>query len=279
MKNFSRVDLAALMRKNHPQIAEGDAYIIKRVKKYCQRLGQPVRLLDVGCGTGYFASKLVKLVPNIELIATEEEPEIVVKLQHRLANTNVKVFNRPFEEWNEPVDIILSWGSHHHLSPNYLTHAKQVLKKDGILILGDEFCPDYCNETDAIRIANAEPIYIANGYILTNITEVENYKRSGEIPVMALELERRRQQALWVWYRYVVDFAMERNCIEVAIDELRATYNDLMTGSNDEHKMSPLITEQQFKLSGWRQLSKKCLGPVDVPQLQSFVIYELEHQS
>lgn len=279
MGNFPEVDLAALMRKNHPQIAEGDAYIIQLLKKHTQRLGQPVRLLDVGCGTGYFASKLVKLIPEIELIAAEEEPDLVINLEHRLANTNAKVFNRPFEEWNEPVDIILCWGSYHHLPPNYLNHAKQVLKKDGVLILGDEFCPDYCNEADAVRIAKAELIYIANGYILTNTAEVENYKRSGEIPIVALELEQRRQQALWIWYRYVVDYAMERNCVEVAIDELRATYNDLMTGSNNEHKMSPLIAEQQLKLAGWRQLSKKCFGPVDAPQLQSFVIYELEHQS
>ncbi|MEQ9486827.1 class I SAM-dependent methyltransferase [Coleofasciculus sp. F4-SAH-05] len=278
MVNFAEGDIAKLMRKGHPQIAEGDTYIMRLVKQHCQRLEPPVRLLDVGCGTGYFASRLLKQFSEIELIAAEAEPDIVVKLERRLANTNAKVFNCPFEEWNEPVDIILSWGAHHHLPSNYLIHAKQVLKKDGVFIVGDEFCPDYCDETDAVRIANAELIYIANGYILTTAAEVENYKRSGEIPPVALEFERRRQQALWIWYRYVVDYAMERNCIEVAIDELRATYNDLMTGSGDEHKMSPRIAEQEFKLGGWRQLSKKSLGSANAPEFQSFVVYELEHQ-
>ncbi|MDY6805214.1 MAG: class I SAM-dependent methyltransferase [Cyanobacteriota bacterium] len=269
------VDLAALMRKGHPQIAQGDAYIIKLIKQHCQRLERPVRILDVGPGTGYFASKLLQSIPDVELIAAEEEPLVFVKLKRRLANTNAKVFDGPFEEWNEPVDIIISWGSHHHLPPNYLTHAKQVLKKDGVLILGDEFCPDYSDEADAARIANAELIYIANGYILTSAAEVEDYKRSLEIPPAALEFERRRQQALWIWYRYVVDCAMERNCIEVALDELRATYNDLMTGFGNEHKMSPPIAEKQFKLSGWRQLSKKSLAPADKPEFQSFFVYEL----
>lgn len=276
-RKYTEVDIATLMRKGHPQIAEGDAYIIKLIKQQCQRLGQPVRILDVGCGTGYFASKLVKNFPEIELIAVEEEPDIFVKLKHRLADTNAQVFNSPFEDWNEPVDIILSWGTHHHLPPNYLTHALQVLKKDGVLILGDEFCPDYCDEADKARIANAELIYIANGYILTNAAEVEEYQRSGEIPAIALKFEWHRQQALWIWYRYVVDYAMARNCIEVAIDELRATHNDLMTGFGNEHKMSPVIAEQGFKLCGWRQLSKKSLGPADIPEFQSFVVYELGH--
>ncbi|NEP39819.1 MAG: class I SAM-dependent methyltransferase, partial [Okeania sp. SIO2H7] len=273
--NSTEVDIAALMRKGHPQIAQGDAYIIKLIRQHCQRLGRSFRILDVGCGTGYFASKLLKSLPDLELIVAEEEPDVVVKLKHRLADTKATVFDRPFEEWNEYVDIIISWGSHHHLPPNYLTHAKQVLKKDGVLILGDEFCPDYSNEADALRIANAKLIYIANGYILTSAAEVEDYKRSGEIPHVALEFERHRQQALWIWYRYVVDCAMERNCIEVAIDELRATYNDLMTGFGNEHKMSPLIVEQEFKLCGWQQLSKKSLGPADKPEFQSFFVYEL----
>ncbi|WP_264196572.1 hypothetical protein [Microseira wollei] len=39
--------------------------------------------------------------------------------------------------------------------------------------------------------------------------------------------------------------------------------------------MSPLIAEQEFKLCGFQQISKKSLGPVDAPQYQSFFVYEL----
>jgi SAM-dependent methyltransferase len=269
------VDLAAQMRKGHPQIPEGDAYIIKLVKQHCQRLGRSLRVFDVGCGSGYFASKLLKRIPDIELIANETEPDVIDKLQRRLADTNAIIFDRPFEEWNEPVDIVLSWGAHHHLPKNYLAHAKKILKQDGVIILGDEFCPEYCKGVQANRIANAEQIYIANGYILTTAAEVESYERSQQISSMALDLERSRQQALWTWYRYVVDYAMERNCIEVAIDELRATHDDLITDLGDEHKMSPLIAEQEIELSNLRQLSKKPFGSPDTPEYQSFVVYEL----
>lgn len=269
------VDVAAQMRKGHPQIPEGDAYITKLVKQHCQRLGRPVRVFDVGSGSGYFASKLITRLPEIELIVNEDEPHVISKLQRRLANAQAQIFDRPFTEWTEPVDIILSWGAHHHLPKNYLAHAKQVLRKDGVVILGDEFCPDYCDPAHAARISNAEQIYIANGYILTTAAEVEAYQKERYIPPVAYDLERRRQKALWTWYRYVVDYAMDRNCLAVVIDELRATHDDLITEFGDEHKMSPLIAEQEFKLCGFQQISKKSLGPAGAPQYQSFFVYEL----
>jgi SAM-dependent methyltransferase len=270
------IDIAAQMRKGHPQIPEGDAYIIRLIKQHSQKLGRPIRVFDVGCGTGYFASKLAKRLPEIELIANEDEPEITAKLERRLANdANAKVFSGSFEDWHENVDIVLSWGAHHHLPKNYLSHAKHILHQDGVIIVGDEFCPEYCENHHAKRIANAELIHIANGYILTTAEEVENYQQTGQIPEAALDLERRRQQALWTWYRYVVDYAMDRNCIGVAIEELRATHDDLITGLGIEHKMSPLIVEQEFRLGNFRQISKKVFGPSYAPEYQSFVIYEL----
>ncbi|WP_166482734.1 class I SAM-dependent methyltransferase [Scytonema sp. UIC 10036] len=270
------IDVAAQMRKGHPQIPEGDAYIIRLIKQYSQKMGRPIRVFDVGCGTGYFASKLAKRLPEIELIANEDEPQIAAKLERRLAtDANARVFSGSFEEWNETVDIVLSWGAHHHLPKNYLSHAKQILHQDGIIIVGDEFCPEYCENHHEKRIANAELLYIANGYVLTTAEEVENYQQTGHIPEAALDLERRRQQALWTWYKYVVDFAMDRNCVGVAIDELRATHDDLITGLGIEHKMSPLIVEQEFRLGNFRQISKKVFGPSYAPEYQSFVIYEL----
>ncbi|NEP38965.1 MAG: hypothetical protein F6K35_06750, partial [Okeania sp. SIO2H7] len=41
--NSTEVDIAALMRKGHPQIAQGDAYIIKLIRQHCQRLGRSFR--------------------------------------------------------------------------------------------------------------------------------------------------------------------------------------------------------------------------------------------
>ena len=270
----NQVDVSALMRRGHPQIPNGDQYILKLVKEHCQRLGRPARILDLCCGSGYFAAKLIKKLPDLELIANEDELELIPHLQNRLGNTNAKIFPHPFTEWNEPLDIVISWGSFHHLPRHYLDHAKKVLGSDGILILGDEFCPEYCDVTHAERINQAEIIHIADGYVLTNTSEVETYQKENRLSPMAIDLEKRRQQALWIWYRYVVDFAMAKNCLEVATYELRAAHDDLLTNEGEEHKMSPLIAEQELKLMGFKQLSKQSFCSDDTPELQSFFVYE-----
>ena len=269
-----QVDVSKLMRRGHPQIANGDQYIINLVQQYAKGLERPVRVLDLCCGSGYLASKLVKKVPAIELIANEDESDLIPHLQTRLENTGVQIFPHSFLDWQEPLDIIISWGSFHHLPRTYLEHAKQLLRPEGILILGDEFCPEYCDDAHRERIINAEVIEIAQGYILTTAAEVEAYKREKSLPPMALELELKRQQALWIWYRYVVDFAMAKNCLEVATYELKAAHDDLLTGEGEEHKMSPLIAEQELKLLGFRKLSQKSLGSVEFPEYQSFFVYE-----
>ena len=46
--------------------------------------------------------------------------------------------------------------SHHHLPNTYLEHIRGVLGPDGVLIIGDEFCPEYCTPADAKRLAKAE---------------------------------------------------------------------------------------------------------------------------
>lgn len=269
-----QVDVSKLMRRGHPQIAQGDQYIINLVQQYAEGLERPVRVLDLCCGSGYLASKLVQKVPTIELIANEDESDLIPDLETRLEGTGVQIFPNSFLDWQEPLDIIISWGSFHHLPRIYIEHAKKVLRPEGILILGDEFCPEYCDGTHKERIISAETVEIADGYVLTTTAEVEAYQREQLLPSMALELELKRQQALWIWYRYVVDFAMAKNCLGVATYELKAAHDDLLTGEGEEHKMSPLIAEQELKLLGFSQKSQMSLGPVEIPEYQSFVVYE-----
>lgn len=267
------VDITEVMRKGHPFIHEGDEYIIALVEQHCQRLGRSVRVLEIGCGTGVFSEMLAERVSGAKVVANEPDPSVVPLAQHRLASSSAELFLGQFEEWTEPLDIFISWGAHHHLPKHYLDHAKHLLSPDGIVILGDEFCPEYCNVEDTAKIAKAEVIHIADGLVLTSTEEVELYHKEGRVPQRVLDLEQRRQRMLWNWYKYVIDYAMNHGYMNVALTELQIALDDLTTRFGGEHKLSPLFTERDLELRGFRRLSKRAFGPKAV-EFQSFFIYE-----
>ncbi|ATB34147.1 class I SAM-dependent methyltransferase [Melittangium boletus] len=268
-------DITLRMRSGHPQIAEGDACMLARVEAFCRELGRPPRIFNVGCGSGYLAWQLSRLHPRADVVAHETDATLLEALKRRVKGTDVRVFSKPFEEYQEPIDILISWGSHHHLPQSYLTHGRSLLTKGGLFLLGDEFCPEYCGSADAERIAGAELIRVVKGFVLTSEAELQAHEKRGEIPEAARTLEKQRQQALWRWYRYVIDYAMERDHVDVALYELRATHDDLITSSSDEQKLSPLIVEKDLALHGYRQVARHCMAPQLDKSLQSFFIYEL----
>jgi len=267
-------DVSALMRAGHPQIEEGDLIILDIVRRFSTELGRRPRILDIGCGTGFFASRLLKAVPDIDLIVQENWAAAIEGLKRRFTDTPVTVFTGAASDWDEPVDMVISWGTHHHQPRAYLDHIKRFLATDGLLLLGDEFCPEYCFGKHAERIRNAAKIYLANGYVLVDDQEIAAYEKDGTIPEIAQEIERLRLQMLWRWYRYVVDYAMERDCLDVAVFELRAARDDLKTDSADEFKLSPLTVEKEVELKGFKKRACHATAPGEPIEKQSFFVYE-----
>nr|VFK32372.1 MAG: Methyltransferase domain-containing protein [Candidatus Kentron sp. MB] len=164
------------MRIGHSQIEEGDLIIIDIVKRFVAELGRRPRILDIGCGTGFFASRLLQAIPEIDLIVQENWAAAIEGLEQRFSDTPAKVFTGVASDWNKSVDMVLSSGTHHHQPRVYLDHIKRFLAPDGLLVLGDEFCP-YCFGAHTERIRNVSKIYIANGYILTSDEEIVAYDK------------------------------------------------------------------------------------------------------
>jgi len=271
---FRDVDIGASMRDGHPGIRAGDEYIITIVARHCRSLGRRATVLELGCGSAVLARLLADRVPEADVVANEVEPNLVRLAEQRVAGSGVEVFRRSFLEWDRPLDILISWGSHHHLSNEYLDHVKRVLRPEGIFIVGDEFCPEYCTDGDAVRISRAEVVYVADGYVLTSRREVEAYKNGGRIPEAARDLEQRRQRTLWNWYKHVIDFAFDQDNIVVVLAELQIARDDIMTIFRNEHKLPPSIVERDLEIRGFRRLSKRSLAPSDPVELQSFFVYE-----
>src|SRR5678816_707241 len=93
----------------------------------------------------------------------------------------------------------------HHMPREYLTHARALLRPGGLVVLADEFCPEYLTPEMVDRVRLASSIHIASGYVLTSNAEFAAYSDTGALPAIAVEMERARQQVLWKWYRHVVD--------------------------------------------------------------------------
>ncbi|MGW9210542.1 class I SAM-dependent methyltransferase [Embleya sp. NPDC055664] len=271
---FADIDIGDTMRHGHPDITDGDRLIVDLVRRRAQTLGRPLTVMDVGSGSGVVSAMLAHSLPGHRVIANEVEPRLIAQARSRLADfAGGEVFDRPFQEWKKPLDVVISWGSHHHLPNTYLDHVRTLLVDDGVLIIGDEFCPEYCDDNDAARVTTAEVIHLADGLVLTSHREVAAYRADGVVPQWSRDLEAKRRRALWHWYKFVVDYAMAKDNWTVVLAELQITRDDLTTSFDEEHKLSPLIVRRDLELNGFRPLSTNVIGNRP-PDLQSFYLYE-----
>ncbi|MEU6217652.1 methyltransferase domain-containing protein [Streptomyces sp. NPDC047022] len=273
-EEFKRVDVGAVMREGHPDISDGDHLIVDLVARKRETAGRPLTVMDVGSGSGVLSELIAQRLPDCRVIANEIAPNPARQARERLAaHPRAEVFTESFTDWKEPLDVIVSWGSHHHLPHSHLQHVRDLLEEGGVLILGDEFCPEYCTEDDAIRLKNAEVIELGGGHLLASREEIEEYRRSGTVPEWSRILEDRRRRTLWNWYKFVIDYAIERDRWQVAIAEMQITKDDMVTSFEEEHKLSPLIVEHELSVNGFEQAAKHVIG--DRPaELQSFFVYE-----
>lgn len=260
---------------------EGHVYIQETVDALvdtvCARLsrmsGRP-RVLEIGSHAGTISVPLTRRAPSVDLIIAEQNPTLIELSRRRLEARPVQYHQGPLASVTPAVDLVLSIARHHHLPHDYLAGVRAALAPDGYYVLGDEFCPEYCDGEHARRIREASVLTIAGGYVLTSPSEVARYEKDGTVPEHARELERLRLTALWRWYRHVVDVAVERGYFDIAQSELQSTADDFVTGSAAEHKYSPLIVERQLELAGFERVSCRSIGPDDAPELQSMFVYE-----
>lgn len=232
------------------------------------------RLLELGSHAGLITESLLKRFPELEIVVHDEDRELVAMSRRRLAGRTVQYHTTALEALAEPVDLVISTARHHHLPHDYLAGVRRVLAAGGSYILADELCPEFCVGEHAARIRRAQVLQITGGYLLTSHDEIVAFEKHGTVPAHAVELETLRGRALWRWYRFVVDQALERGYVDIAIGELKSTHDDLITGSEAEHKFSPLVVERQFALAGFAQVSKTLIGPADDPERQSMFVYE-----
>jgi SAM-dependent methyltransferase len=270
---YRDVDVGAIMRTGHPDIAEGDERIVAAVRKLHADRGGKLRILDVGSGSGDLSLLLARALPDSEVIANDTAPNPIAQAKDKLAPfPHSSVFDKPFEEWQEQVDVVISWGSHHHLAHDYLNHVRQILSTGGLFIVGDEFCPEYLTAADKERLAAATQISLVDGYVFDNAEDIATYKATGQLTEWNLRLEQARREALWTWYKFVGDYAIKQDSWPVFIAELGIARDDFITDFDEEHKTSPYLLERELELNGFNIAERIVIGDRE-PALQSFFIY------
>ncbi len=271
---YRGLDVGRIMRQGHPDIAEGDEYIASLVVDLRERLGRELRIVDVGSGSGDLSLLLAQRLPDCEVIANEIAPNPVAQARGKLAAyPRASVDDRPFEKWDGgTVDVVISWGTHHHLAHDYLDLVRRILAPDGVLIVGDEFCPEYLTPDDQARLASASAISIVDGYIFDDPGDIEEYRRTGTPPAWSERLEQARRKTLWTWYKFVCDYAVAHDAWPVVIAELAIARDDLVTEFDGEHKTSPYLLRRELELNGFAIVDDKLIGNRR-PALRSFSIY------
>jgi SAM-dependent methyltransferase len=274
----ANVDVALEMRRGHVGIEDTDRTLLGVFRDHlAHRAGDaPLRIFDICSGSGFFIRRLSRELPDAaahELHAHEDEPDVLPLLQARLRDTTIRIHTGSFSDWHQPIDVLLSWGSFHHMPRSYLAHARTLLRPGGLVIIADEFCPEYLTPEMALRVRSAPVIHIASGYVLTSDAELAAFQRTGALPAIAVEMERLRQQVLWRWYRHVVDVMMERECLNAALYELRTTRDDLDTAFGSEHKLSPVVAERELALLGFELVARHVPVAEAVPARDSFLVY------
>lgn len=272
-ERFKKIDIGEIMRVGHPDIIEGDQHIVQTIVSLRKKLNRPLRILDIGSGSGHLEVLLAKALPDCEVIANEVAPTPAAQARVKLEPfPNAKVFDKPFDQWTAELDVIISWGTHHHLAHDYLDQVKRLLSADGIFIVGDELCPEYLTADDQARLDNAEMIVIEGGYIFDNDHDIKEFKDSGFVPAWNQKLEDGRRLALWEWYKFVGDFAAAKGMWSVLISEIQIARDDIITDFADEHKTSAYLLERELKLAGLSIQEKMTIGDRE-PELQSFVVF------
>lgn len=128
---------------------------------------------DIGAGTGYFSSRLARMVPDGKVYAQDIEPDMVKYLAERAQREHlpnmVAVRGKPGEaDLPEPVDLALLVDVYHHIGARraYFENLKNSLKAGGRVAIIDfrKDSPDGPPPAERIAPAEVKKEMAAAGY-------------------------------------------------------------------------------------------------------------------
>ncbi|MBS3081624.1 class I SAM-dependent methyltransferase [Candidatus Pacearchaeota archaeon] len=109
-----------------------------------------VKLIEFGAGTGRFTKLLIKKFPRFKITVVEPDKNCCLKLEKLTErHKNLRIVQSTAENFsvNQKFDVVTMATAFHHISFDeqlkFLKMAKNILDKNGIFVLADNFIGEY----------------------------------------------------------------------------------------------------------------------------------------
>ncbi|MGA7705067.1 MAG: class I SAM-dependent methyltransferase [Solirubrobacteraceae bacterium] len=136
------------------------AFLLGHLAAERSRLGRRVRVLDLGCGEGYFADVLVRA--NAEVVACDVAEEPLRRARATLPDLDLRLAESegplPFEDAR--FDVVWAGETIEHVldTAGWLSEVRRVLASGGLILLST---PDH-GPLSRLRLALSERAFVAH---------------------------------------------------------------------------------------------------------------------
>jgi len=222
MSDYIDLEMYHKYEKQHPGYLDMIEEMAKNVEKRSKKSEVPLRILEIGAGTGLFTERLSQ-IPNCNITAIEPDKNcfswLCVHLEKMGATRNTRCLQEDGVTFRggEKYDVIVSTFSHHHIAYEKSEAFVQnlyfnLIKDGGVYIMGDELTASFSNETE-------------------------------------------RKKALREYHHHIITLAEEEGNYEVA----KLEYDALLSGIRliGDHKRSVSMLEKEIVGGGLFRIQKK----------------------
>lgn len=292
-ENYNRI-----ITEEHLYIASADRILTNTVKALVANTRSACEVVEVGCGPGRILPLLAE-IKNINLTGIDHDPAFVKYAGQITANLLLEVKTADIEKYTHGklVDVFCSMGVHHHISKGertteYLKNLFNQLKSGGYYILGDEFLPNYTNETEReIRLVIWYSHIIADA-----IKHNYNYLAAEEAKTLLDDLEAGRhsdaiktneQIEFVLSHATTIDIVARNNNMELAelfatefLQRLSQMYNINIQGekaldlSRGDYKICDAILRKEAAQAGFLVEDLQSIGPIQ--NIGAMCVYTLK---
>jgi SAM-dependent methyltransferase len=114
-----------------------EGFLLGRVRAEGERLGRPPRVLDFGCGEGYFADLLSRAGADVVGVDVAEEPLRRARSRHPGLDVLLVEPEAPMPIEDSSFDVVWTGETIEHIAdtPGCLSELRRTLRSGGVLLL------------------------------------------------------------------------------------------------------------------------------------------------